>query len=141
VFSNACVPMPWSTRPRLPSIGFVSIAENESTPAVRAFVEGLHDLGYIEGKTIDIQWLFTPAAMGAFADFATDLVRRTVAVVVVFAGAPAAQAAKRATTTIPMLVVSIIDPVQTGLVLSLASRWQSHRSFTQRARRLRVESP
>jgi putative ABC transport system substrate-binding protein len=73
----------------------------------RAFardLQGLADLGYVEGRTISIEWRFTPEGKDApWAVLAADLVRRSVDVIVTDAVTPAALAAKQATSTIPVV--------------------------------------
>ena len=84
------------------------------------FVDRLRDLGYVEGQTIDIEWRFTPAASSRFDELAVELVKRPVDVLVVFASTPGALAARRATSTIPIVAAGVIDPVRSELVDSLA---------------------
>lgn len=83
-----------------------------------AFREGLRDLGYVDGQNIAVipRWAETPQRL---SDLATELVRINVDVIVT-QGTPAAQAAKRATSTIPIVMATSGDPVAVGLVASLA---------------------
>ncbi len=83
-----------------------------------AFREGLRDLGYVDGKNIVVmpRWADTPQRL---SDLAAEVVRNNVDAIVT-QGTPAAQAAKRATSTIPIVMASSGDPVAVGLVASLA---------------------
>jgi putative ABC transport system substrate-binding protein len=81
--------------------------------------EGLRDLGYVEGKTIVFEDRRSEGRGERWPDLAAELVRLKVAVIVI-AGTPAALAAKRATTTIPIVMAVSGDPVSTGLVSTLA---------------------
>jgi putative ABC transport system substrate-binding protein len=83
-----------------------------------AFQQGLHDLGYVEGQSVAVipRWADVPQR---FSELASDMVRNNVDVIVT-EGTPAAQAAKRATGTIPIVMATSGDPVAVGLVASLA---------------------
>ncbi len=90
---------------------------------VRAFQEGLRDLGYVEGQNIRIEYRYTDVALQGhtelFPRLAAELVQLKPDVIVVSV-TEAALAAKNATSTIPIVMVSIADPVAAGLVTSLA---------------------
>jgi putative tryptophan/tyrosine transport system substrate-binding protein len=88
--------------------------------AVRAnaFLEGLRDLGYVEGKTIAIEWKWAEDKIERFPELAAELVRVNVDVIVT-GGTSAATALKSATKTIPIVMAIIGDPVAAGLVESL----------------------
>ncbi len=108
-------------------IGFLSPASpsdaggNPSDLAVlfEAFQEGLRELGYVEGQNLKIESRWAEGHYDRLPGLAADLVRLKVDVIVTY-GTPAAQAAKRATGTIPIVMALIIDPVASGLVTSLA---------------------
>jgi ABC-type uncharacterized transport system substrate-binding protein len=85
----------------------------------KAFLDGLRELGYIEGQTIAIEWRWGQDRVEGLADIAADLVGRNVDVLVT-GGTPAAKALKSATGTIPIVMAIIGDPVAAGLVNSLA---------------------
>jgi putative ABC transport system substrate-binding protein len=85
----------------------------------RALREGLQDLGYVEGKTIAIEWKWGHDRVEELPQLAAELVRLKVDVMVT-AGTPAAKALKGATRTIPIIMAIIGDPVAAGLVESLA---------------------
>ncbi len=84
-----------------------------------AFIEGLRELGYVEGRNITIEWRVSKGKYERLPDLAAELVRLKVDVIV----APGAQnpsAAKQATRTIPIVMTGTADPVGSGLVASLA---------------------
>jgi putative ABC transport system substrate-binding protein len=86
---------------------------------VDAFRQELRKLGWIEGKTITIEYRFGEQKNERLPELAADLVRLNVDLIVV-TGGPPALAAKKATTSIPIVMASINDPVGAGLVVSLA---------------------
>ncbi len=87
---------------------------------VKAFLQELSKLGWIEGKNIAIEYRFAENKDGEhISELAADLVRLKVDLIVVTAP-PAAAAAKNATTTIPIMMTNVSDPVALGLVASLA---------------------
>jgi putative ABC transport system substrate-binding protein len=112
---------------KIPRIGLRSPASpsdaggNPSDLAVlfAAFREGLRKLGYVEGQNITIESRWAEGNYDRLPGLAADLVRLKVDVIVTY-GTPAAQAAKGATGTIPIVMAAIIDPVASGLVTSLA---------------------
>src|SRR5262249_49456691 len=83
------------------------------------FRQGLRDLGYVEGRNIAIEYRSTEERPDRLVAAATELAQLPVDVIVTF-GSPATQAAKQATTTIPIVMVSIGDPIKAGFVASLA---------------------
>jgi putative ABC transport system substrate-binding protein len=103
---------------KVPRIGYLAYRANPGL-GEKAFLEGLQDLGYVEGKTIVIEWRRTMGKPELLADLAAELVRLKVDVLVA-APTPAVQAAKNATTTIPIVMAFAADPVRTGFVASLA---------------------
>jgi putative tryptophan/tyrosine transport system substrate-binding protein len=85
----------------------------------KAFLDGMRDLGYVEGQTISIEWKWGEDRVERFPELAAELVRANVDVIVT-GGTSAATALKSATTTIPIVMAIIGDPVAAGLVESLA---------------------
>ena len=85
----------------------------------KAFVEGLRELGYVDGQTITIEWKWGQDRVEGLPGLAAELVGRNVDVLVT-GGTPAAKALKSATETIPIVMAIIGDPVAAGLVESLA---------------------
>jgi len=88
-------------------------------PVVEAFLEGMRALGYVEGQHFVLEYRGAEGQFEGFPDLAAELVRLKVEVIVA-QGTPAALAAKHATTTIPIVMVGVGDPVGSGLVASLA---------------------
>ena len=113
-----CFPAGAQQPKKVPRIGYLSFRASLG-PGEKAFLEGLQDLGYVEGKTIVIEWRRTTGKPELLADLAAELVRLKVDVLVA-APTPAVQAAKNATSTIPIVMAFAADPVGTGFVASLA---------------------
>ena len=104
----------------LPVIGFLGNGTEALTPWVTAFRRGLNETGYIEGKTVRIEYRWAEARYDRLPALTADLVSRKVDVIVV-AGTPGIQAAKSATLTIPIVLIGPGDElVAAGLVASLA---------------------
>jgi len=101
---------------KIPRIGFVAGTHG---PSVGAFQRGLRDLGYIEGKTILIEYRFTEGNEDRTSSVVAEILQLKVDVFVSLQ-VPAIRAAKKATRTIPILMVITGDPVALGLVDSLA---------------------
>ena len=99
---------------KIPRIGII-----DNAPIWDHFRHGLRDFGYVEGQSIALEYRVARGEPGQLAAAAAELVRLPVDVIAVF-GTPATRAAKQATTTIPIVMISIGDPVRTGLVASLA---------------------
>jgi len=96
-----------------------------STAAVQksrldAFKLGLGDLGFVEGKNIELEYRFADGKPERLPDLAADLIRLNPDVIVAVGGTPPAQAAKKATRTIPIVMVNVADAVGDGLVTSLS---------------------
>jgi putative ABC transport system substrate-binding protein len=105
---------------KLPTIGFLGA----QTPAAQrpwnaAFVQRMHELGWIEGRTIAIEYRWAEGRSERYAEIAAEFIRLKVDVIVT-QGTPAVLAAKQATLIIPIVFASAGDPVGTGLVTSLA---------------------
>jgi putative ABC transport system substrate-binding protein len=104
----------------VPRVGFMG----NSTEALEAnlvgpFREGLRELGYQEGRNIVVEYRWAEGNYERFAALIAELLAAKVDVIVT-AGTPAAIAVKKATTTVPLVMVAVGDPVGTGLVPSLA---------------------
>jgi putative ABC transport system substrate-binding protein len=119
---GAAVAWPFVARaqPKIPRVGFMG----NSTVAleanlVGAFRDGLRELGYEEGRNIIIEYRWADGKYERFPALVAELVAAKVDVIVT-AGTPAALAFKKATTTVPLVMVAVGDPVGTGLVPSLA---------------------
>ena len=105
---------------KIPRIGFMgnSTAALE-TNLVDAFRAGLRELGYEEGRNIAIEYRWAEGNYDRFPMLAAELIATKVDAIVT-AGTPAALAVKSATTTVPLVMVAVGDPIGTGLVSSLA---------------------
>jgi putative ABC transport system substrate-binding protein len=99
---------------RVPRIGIV-----DDSPMWQTFRQALHELGYVEGKTVNYEYRYGAGVPDRLAAVLDELVHRPVDLIVTY-GTPPTQAARAATTTIPIVMVGIGDPVRAGLVMSLA---------------------
>jgi putative ABC transport system substrate-binding protein len=116
----AAWPLAARAQPRIPRIGFMgnSTAALE-TNLVNSFRDGLRELAYEEGRNIVIDYRWADGRYERFPALIAELLAAKVDVIVT-AGTPAALAVKKATTTVPVVMVAVGDPVGTGLVSSLA---------------------
>src|SRR5215471_4717168 len=101
---------------KIPRIGY--LADVGSAPP-EAFVQGLRDLGYVEGKNVVFEFRTTGGKPGRYPELAEQLVQAKVDVIVA-GGAGAIRAAKNASATIPIVMAHVNDPIALGLVASLA---------------------
>src|SRR5437016_8274895 len=83
-----------------------------------SFVRGMRDLGYVEGRNLEIEWRFADNEVARLAGLATELVNLKVDLIVA-SGTPVISAAQKATTTIPIVMPTSNDPVGSGFVTSL----------------------
>lgn len=101
-------------------VGFLSaVTASSSSENVDAFLRGMRDLGYVEGKNLLIEWRFADGQFERLPSLATDLAQSKVDVIVA-AASPAIAAAQKVTTTIPIVMATTGDPVGSGFVKSLA---------------------
>jgi putative tryptophan/tyrosine transport system substrate-binding protein len=111
----AAMGQPAARLPRVGVIGEQSVGEAR----IEAFRQGLRDLGYVDGQNIVIDYRYLKGQVDQAQGFAMELVRLQPDVLVV-GGTVAAQAAKAATATVPIVFAAVADPVASGLVGSLA---------------------
>jgi putative ABC transport system substrate-binding protein len=88
------------------------------TPPFRAFLDSLHQAGWIEGTNINIEWRFSEGSAEQLPQLAGELVASVELIVTATTGPTLA--AKRATSTLPIVFVQVADPVQSGVVTNLA---------------------
>jgi putative ABC transport system substrate-binding protein len=105
---------------KLPTIGFLG----SSTPSgmsrwIAAFVQRLREFGWIEGRTIAIEYRYAEGHTERYTEVAAEFVRLKVDVIVTY-GTPSSAAVKQAPTVIPIVFAAAADPVGNGLVASLA---------------------
>jgi putative ABC transport system substrate-binding protein len=102
-------------------VGFVSSTGDPKAPGplVEAFRQKLRDLGHVEGKNIRVEYRYAEGKLDRVPGFVDELVGLKVDALVV-SSVPAIRAAKRATTTVPVVMVISVDPVAIGIVKSLA---------------------
>lgn len=121
---------------KTPRIGFVSGgASSTSRPTLKAFQQGLRDLGYLEGKNILVEFRYAEGKPSRFANLVAELVQLKVDVLV-SNSTPAVRAAKKVTKTIPIVMVITQDPVAAGLIDSLARPGGNITGLTRLAREL-----
>src|SRR3954451_11700520 len=117
-----CGRLPWQAQEpaKVPRIGVLAFVTADPSAADNAaFRQGLRDLGYAEGQNITLEWRSPGDRADQYPELAADLVGRSVDVIVA-QGFSATQAAKQASTTIPIVMAFSTDPVRVGQVASLA---------------------
>ena len=108
-------------QPAMPVIGYLNGSSAwEYAHLAAAFREGLSGTGYVEGRNVLVEYRWAENHYERLPTFASDLVRRRVTVIAAAGGNAAVQAAKTATTTIPIVFSIAADPIESGFVASLS---------------------
>jgi putative ABC transport system substrate-binding protein len=100
-------------------LGILTVQSRQRAPLYRLLPQALRELGYVEGQNLVIEWRFAEGHVARLPELAADLVRLNVDVILA-AFMPEILAAKQATNSIPIVMVSSVDPVGNGLVASLS---------------------
>jgi putative ABC transport system substrate-binding protein len=125
-FGGAAATWPLTARAQQPTgrvyrVGFLAVSSREQQlHLIKAFEDGLRNLGYRVRENVAIEYRSVNGEMEQLPALATDLVRLGVDIVIASGGNPATVAVMKATTTIPIVMSSSVDPVGNGLVASLA---------------------
>jgi putative ABC transport system substrate-binding protein len=107
-------------QPRMPMIGVLSgESSTTSESRVRAFRQGLSEIGYLEGRNVAIEYRWADGQYDRLPMLVADLIQRQATVIVCSGAVNGVLAAKSATTTIPIVFTTGVDPVEAGLVASL----------------------
>ena len=105
---------------KIPRIGYLAaVSATADAPRLAAFRQGLRELGYVEGQTIQIEYRHESDDLKRLPEHAAELVRMNIDLLVAVTS-NAAVAAKKSTSTVPIVFMGVTDPIATGLAESLA---------------------
>jgi len=116
-------------------IGFLLVGRSPESKQAQHFKQGMRDAGYTEGRNVIIEWRSTKGDYDRVQKLIDEFVQNKVDVIVVDSTV-AAQVAKRTTSTIPIVMALVLDPVGTGLVASLASPGRNVTGLSMMAKEL-----
>jgi putative tryptophan/tyrosine transport system substrate-binding protein len=121
LFSGAAASIPITARAQRSATAVVGVLspEGPTTGNVNGLIQGLRELGYVEGRNIRFEYRFADGEYDRLSELAADLVRMNVDVIVAFV-TQATEVAKKQTSTIPIVMVGVSDPIGAGLATSLA---------------------
>jgi putative ABC transport system substrate-binding protein len=133
---------------KVPRIGVLSYLSRGNPPGTLALLDGLRELGYVEGGNVVVDWRGADGDAAKFPKLAADLVRGKVDVIVA-TGDPAIQAARAASAAIPIVMVTPSDPVALGFIRTLARpggnltglTWQTREAVPKRLQLLTEAVP
>src|SRR6266566_2952808 len=107
-------------QPTMQLVGWLSArSPREAESVLQAFLQGLGEVGYFEGKNVTIEYRWAEGHYDRLPALAAELVQQQVAVIAATGGEPSPLAAEAATTSIPIVFTAGGDPVEAGLVASL----------------------
>ena len=120
---------------KVPRIGYLTAASRSTIPArIEAFQQGMRELGYVEDKSIVIEWRFGERKEDRLPELAAELVRLKVDVIVT-GGPISTRRAKEATVSIPIVMAQDTDPVGSGLSPALRGRVETSLDWQPSPRR------